>query len=145
MPSIKQVIAEIQLAPIPDHHKRYIAKQIEEALQRLSLKLTSKTRKVSNAKGLTTLPVWEGFNGILTAHDIGSWIEQRQLCRRMVGQMILEFRDEMLAKGKQYANFKMAFQTYLTKGYLSKKLSDCSLANSPSNHQTVIHTKGGAI
>ena len=75
------------------------------------------------------------------------WIRKKLLCPILIGKMIEEFRTEMIGKGKQYADFRAAFQTYLTKGYLSRSLSNCLLANSPhrSQDETIVYNRGGAL
>lgn len=124
MPSIKQIIAEIQLAQdLGPNQKQFTVRAIRDAEQRLKLKAPSAPRKITNAKGLVTLQAWEAARDKeLHYTDLTDWIEKHQLDEFQVRLMIEEFRAEMMAKGKQYANFKMAFQTYVTKGYLSKRI-----------------------
>lgn len=143
MPSIQQIIAEIQLAPdLPPNHKAKAVQIIREAEQRLKLKgVSSKPRKAAG-KNLVLLDEWEREHGTLASSMMLDWIESHQLCRQMVKQMIVEFRDEMLAKGKQYANFKAAFITYLAKGYLSKPITACTLSRSPFKNGTTIDHRG---
>lgn len=142
MPTIKQLIAEIQLAPIPDHHKRYIAKELTEAAERLKLRAPRKPMKITNAKNLITLEEWEERNGKLNIGNLYDWICKNKLCAVAINNMVIEFREEMMAKGKQYANFKLAFITYLKRGYLSKPFKACTLEQSPYNNSTIVHTKG---
>lgn len=145
MPSIKQIIAEIQLAAtLGPNQKSFVVQAIRDAEQRLTLKLIgTKVRKISNAKGLVTLEAWETGRGKeLHYTDLTAWIAKHRLCEFSVRMMIEEFRAEMQAKGKQYADFSRAFNVYLTKGYLSKKMSDCTIERSPYRQQTVIDKRG---
>lgn len=143
MSSIKQIIAEIQLAAdLPPSHKAKAVQIIRDAEERLKLKAPAAPRKITNARNLMTIEEWEQIHSPDPYHRLFNWIRNSQLCPKVVGNMLEEFRVEMRAKGKQYANFRMAFQTYLTKGYLSKKITECTLENSPFKHGTVVHTKG---
>lgn len=143
MPSIKQIIAEIQLAEtLRPNQKTFVVQAIRDAEQRLTLKLVgTKVRKISNAKGLMTLDRYEE-NGILHIGMMGEWVVKNKLCPIAVMNMIAEFRTEMLAKGKQYADFLRAFQVYLAKGYLSKKMTECTLERSPHRRETVVDNRG---
>lgn len=143
MPSIQQIIAEIQLAPdLPPNHKVKAVQIIRDAEQRLKLKgVNSKPRKPSG-KNLMTLQEWEEQYGLLQPVNMTGWAASKKLCPRMLADMISEFRTEMMAKGKQYANFKMAFQTYLAKGYLSKTITACMLERSPYKTQTTLDNRG---
>lgn len=143
MPSIQQIIAEIQLAPdLPPNHKTKAVQIIRDAEQRLKLKgLTSRPRKASG-KNLVTLQEWEGNHGTLTSAMMEEWIGRLKLCRKMVSSMVDEFRGEMIAKGKQYANFKAAFMTYLAKGYLSKPITACTLERSAHRTDTTTDRRG---
>lgn len=146
MPSIKQIIAEIQASDtLPPSHKVKVVQIIRDAEERLKLKVTSQPRKVKNAKGLVTLEEWEVAHGRLGIDHVIAWVNATKLCPRMIAAMIDEFRREMMAKGKQYANFKMAFQTYLGKGWLSKPITLCTLERSEFKSQTFIQTKGVSL
>lgn len=122
--------------------KKWLLNGIDKALNSITVVDAAKPRKIRNVKtgtNLLTLEQWEAARGKeLHFTDFKDWIFKTGLIEYQVRVMIEEFRAEMQAKGKQYANFKMAFQTYLTKGYLSKKFREC-LAE---NNATVIHTRG---
>lgn len=144
MPSIQQVIAEIQLAPdLPAGHITKAVQIIRDAEQRLKIKgVNSKPRKPSG-KNLVSIEVWEENDGWpKAAHSMNDWINRHGLCTKMVNEMIDEFRREMRAKGKQYASFSMAFQTYLRKGYLSRTLVMCKIENSPYKLRTQVDKRG---
>ena len=147
MASIKQIIAEIQLADyLPTSHKQKVVQIIRDAEERLKIKgVNSRPRKVSNVKNAITLEEWENIHGPLRSTMMWDWIRQQKLCPQMIAKMIQEFRTEMQGKGKQYANFRAAFQTYLAKGYLSKPITACTLERSPYKSETVIETKGGVL
>lgn len=143
MPSIQQIIAEIQLAPdLPPTHIAKAVQIIRDAEQRLKLKgATSRPRKASG-KNLVTIQEWEAQHGTLSTHMMTEWIIRLDLCQQMVAIMVAEFRGEMIAKGKQYANFKAAFMTYLTKGYLSKQITACTTSRSPYYNKTTMDNRG---
>jgi hypothetical protein len=71
------------------------------------------------------LQSWEEKNGELNAQMMTSWIRKQGLHHDHVVNLVEEFRISMMAKGKRYKNFVLAFQTYLVKGYLSKNLEQC--------------------
>lgn len=145
MASIQQIIAEIQLATdLPPGHIAKAIQIIRDAENRLKLKSqNSKPRKVSNGKNLVTLEIWEQEGGWQrTAKSIKDWVERYGLCPKMTEEMLDEFRREMISKGKQYANFAMAFQTYLRKGYLSKNMFACMLERSPYTNKTILDKRG---
>lgn len=144
MPSIKQIIAEIQLAyDLPQGHKVKAVQIIRDAEERLrAKKAPNLMRNIKNAKGLVELGEWERIYGTLCTNMMAEWIKQCGLCPIIVQKMIIEFRDEMLAKGKTYADFARAFHVYLRKGYLSRKLMDCTLARSPFTQHVVLDNKG---
>lgn len=144
MPSIKQVIAEIQLAPdLPPAHIAKAVQIIRDAEERLKNKgLSSRPRKITGAKNLVILSEWEAEKGKLCADMMLGWLRGHGLCPSMIEEMIEEFRGEMFAKGKQYANFKAAFITYLNKGYLSKRLEQCKLERSPHYNRTTLDKRG---
>lgn len=144
MPSIQQVVAEIQLAAdLPPAHIAKAIQIIRDAENRLKLKgAISRPRKITGVKNLVTLQAWEKEFGTLRAHMMEDWLTRHKLCYDAVAAMVDEFRGEMTAKGKQYVNFKAAFMTYLNKGYLSKTLDACTLARSAYKSQTIIDSRG---
>jgi len=76
------------------------------------------------ANNLLTLAQWEAqVGGQLSIGMLTGWTNAKRLDSKEVAQLIEEFRTEMVSKNKLYADFKAAFQTYLTKGYLSKTLA----------------------
>lgn len=146
MATIKQVIAAIgHDGTMGPNQKRFVIDAISRAETWISLSSPAKPRKITNSKNLMPLEDWEVANGQLRTSMLSEWVKARGLCPVMVAQMVAEFRTEMMAKGKQYNNFKAAFQTYLTKGYLSKPLTACTLERSTYKSQTVIETKGGVL
>lgn len=143
MPSIKQIIAEIQLAPdLPPNHITKAVQIIRDAEERLKLKgLSSRPRKATG-KNLMTLQEWEAQHATLSIVMMTGWIDAHKLCYLTISELVGEFRGEMIAKGKQYANFKAAFMTYLDKGYLSKKKEACTLERSKHRINTTIDNRG---
>lgn len=147
MATVKQVLAAIsQDGTLGPNQKRFVTEAIQRAEIWCNLQAGPKPRKVSNAKNLMSIEDWEANDGWpKAAHSMSDWIDRNKLCPRMVSEMVDEFRREMRAKGKQYANFAMAFQTYLRKGYLSKPLTACTLERSTFHQGTVIHNKGVSL
>lgn len=96
-----------------------------------------------------SLEEWETAVGSKLDHRMMSdWIKSKGLNEIVVMALIVEFRIEMQAKGKKYADFKAAFQTYLTKGYLSKPIDQCkasSSQNSPAACNVRTTTRGVSI
>lgn len=93
-----------------------------------------------------TLQEWEQVQGTqLGVLQLGSWIRDKQLDPEKIATLVDEFRMEMMAKGKLYVDFKLTFQVYLTKGYLSRSLNFCRTAGKTVEGGTTIHTRGGAL
>lgn len=91
---------------------------------------------------LLTLQDWEVQTGAqLNASMISSWCREKGLFHPVITDLIGEFRLEMMSKDKQYADFAKAFQTYLTKGYLSKTLAYAQEL-SRKQQDTQIHSRG---
>ena len=147
MATIKQVLAAIsQDGTLGPNQKRFVTEAIQRAETWCQLQAGPKPRKITNAKALATLDEWETARGKeLHYTDLQEWIAKQRLSEFQVRLMIEEFRAEMTAKGKQYANFKAAFQTYLTKGYLSKTLTACLAENNKSASGTTIHNRGVSL
>lgn len=140
MATVKQVLAAIsQDGTLGPNQKRFVTEAIQRAETWCKLQEGSKPRKITNAKGLVTLEQWEEINSSLAfpRNNVMGWARSKSLDPDKVMSMVHEFRHEMQAKGKQYANFRMAFITYLTKGYLSLKLSQCHREDT-----TTIQTRG---
>lgn len=74
-----------------------------------------------NKPKMVTIEEWEKISGRLDLHSVKSWVVNHHFDQRAIAELIEEFRVEMGSKGKLYADFRLAFMTYLTKGYLSKK------------------------
>lgn len=91
-----------------------------------------KPRAVRPKAATMALLAWELSKGdrLRVSMMIG-WIQQKGFCSVLVGELIEEFRTEMVSKGLLYADFRATFQTYLNKGYLSKKPEQVLLVNSP--------------
>lgn len=146
MPSVKQLKQEIIGAEyFTPQQKEWLTKGINRALEVLAQKeinAPSKPRTVKKAKGLVTLNEWETANGRLDTDKLDAWIKARSFDKVRVAEMLSEFRSEMMAKGKQYADFRATFQVYLAKGYLSKPASYCVKQDSST---TTIHSRGGQL
>jgi hypothetical protein len=92
----------------------------------------TKPKKTRAVAPQMTLQQWEETKGvILNPSMLKGWITQKGFCTTLISQLVEEFRTEMLGKGLRYADFVAAFQTYLNKGYLSKKPEQVLLVNSP--------------
>lgn len=147
MATIKQVLAAIsQDGTLGPNQKRFVTEAVQRADAWINLNAPKNPRKITNAKGLMSLSDWEGINGFLvTMVGHSTWAHKNKLDPRMLENMAAEFKREMIAKGKQYADFYAAFQTYLTKGYLSKTLSACLAENNRSETGTFVHSRGVSL
>lgn len=87
-----------------------------------------KVRKIKKptGDGMITLPQWEVDN----KWDLRQWVASNELCPHMVKDLLEEFRNEMMAKGKKYVDFRRAFILYVAKGYLSKRPEQLKAINS---------------
>lgn len=105
-----------------------IIEGLERAVKAKKLEAPKKIRNTKTKAKLYTLEEWEKlWCGKLDVALMGTWATRNNLCKRQLAQLIEEFRIEMISKAKQYADFKAAFQVYLTKGYLSKKIDQVRL------------------
>lgn len=146
MATVKQVLAAIsQDGTLGPNQKRFVTEAVQRADAWINLNAPKKPRKITNAKGLMSLSDWEGINGTLSTKHIVKWIDDHKLDLKAVYEMIFEFRQEMFAKGKEYADFKAAFQTYLTKGWLSKTTTSCLAENNRSEAGTTVHSRGVSL
>lgn len=85
---------------------------------------------------------WESITGVqLNADMLKSWCQQKGIARAIIAELVEEFRIDMIGKGKAYADFRAAFQTYLTKGYLSSTLSAAQI-KSRRLSITEVHNRG---
>lgn len=139
MATVKQVLAAIsQDGLLGPNQKRFVTEAVKRAELWINVSTPAKPRKITNAKNLMTLHDWEERNFTLNVpHHLFHWAKSRGLDLNILEDMVEEFRGEMNAKGKQYADFVATFQTYLRKGYLSKNMEQCR-----NQGQTVIHSKG---
>ena len=146
MPSIKQLKQEITEASYFDQkQKDWLIKGINLALEHLArtaIYEPKKPRAPKNASGLLTLQKWEEANGPLALAMFNTWINGRNLSRVKIAEMIAEFRNDMIARGKEYADFRAAFKNYLNKGYLSRTLQSCLRADDGG---TTINKTGGEL
>lgn len=140
MATIKQVLAAIsQDGTLGPNQKRFVTGAIQRAETWCQLQTGPKPHKITNTKNLKTLPEWEATHGTLDSYCFVNWIKEKGFCENVIKEMLEEFKGDMTAKGKQYADFCAAFKTYLTKGYLSKKLTECV---KPAYSGTIIQRKG---
>lgn len=109
----------------------------------------NKPVKIYKKTSLVTLEQWEEKIGAqLNATMLASWCREKGLFHPTITRLIEEFRIEMMGKGKQYADFKSAFQTYLTKGYLSLTLigaQNLCKRESQAMAGTTINRRGGDL
>lgn len=96
-----------------------------------------KTKKVN-------LDTWEKQAGSpLCIQQMQKWISTEELCPVLVASMIKEFRDSVRAGDNHYANFVLAFRVWVVRGYLSKKLPQLLLKNSPHKPGNQVRYTGG--
>lgn len=114
-----------------------------------NVKFEQKTSRRIKAKVLCELPEWEEKMGCqLNSSMISSWCLEKGLYHPTITRLIEEFRIEMISKGKEYADFKSAFQTYLTKGYLSLTLAGAqatSKREAMAIDSTNVNRRGGDL
>lgn len=92
------------------------------ALLDVALVKEPKAPKVKKTSLAMTLMQWEEKQGKrLDPRHMLEWIERNKYDIAVMVQLVEEFRIDMLSKGKEYADFRMAFQNYFNKGYLSIK------------------------
>lgn len=95
------------------------------------LSIPAKPKKTRAVSPQMTLQAWELARGQeLHWVNLERWAAQKQFCEMSIRLLIEEFRTEMMGKGLRYADFVAAFQTYLNKGYLSKKSDQVLIVNS---------------
>lgn len=127
--SIKELIQEINYGHGAIQSSLY-RERLTQAILRYARfveeKKAAKPKKIRTTKApnLLSLSQWEAqVGGQLSIGMLTGWTNAKRLDSKEVAQLIEEFRTEMVSKNKLYADFKAAFQTYLTKGYLSKTLA----------------------
>lgn len=109
----------------PEGGDRHDHKVVHDVHSNYSLNSPKETKEKKYTKTkLVTLQDWEAAQGCaLNSSMISSWCREKGLYHPTITRLLEEFRIEMMSKGKQYADFKAAFQTYLMKGYLSLTLA----------------------
>ncbi len=123
----------------PLHHRHGEAghHSIEEPAK-LEPNKENKVYKPKKSHQKKQLEQWESEKGApLSAHMIASWAKTNNLSFSVIQELIEEFRIEMMAKAKEYADFCAAFQVYLTKGYLSKTLAYAQKLSQQTQQTTV--------
>lgn len=131
-------------SPTSDTQRHILVTQMSPKLDKRELDKENYIYKQKKPK-LVTIQDWEKSNQRLTVSLMANWVEERKFCPVVIEQLISEFRTEMEGKGKLYADFKSAFQTYLNKGYLSKKPYDCLAVNNKNNSATNVYSRGGSL
>lgn len=101
--------------------------------------------RITKSPKLMSLPEWEQQNGMLSIIPMMGWVRDKKLNANQVRELINEFRIEMTGKGKPYANFVAAFQTYLTKGWLSKKIEQIVEKSPADKYGTQTSTRGANL
>lgn len=123
-----------------EEDRQFIRSALAEAME-----TGPQDRTNTGIKGME-LPAWEAKNGELNAQMMGTWIRKQGLHHAQVANLVEEFRISMMAKGKRYKNFQLAFQTYLVKGYLSKNIDQVRISNMPVEQGNVrTSTRGVSI
>lgn len=121
--------------------KKWLLNGIDKALNNMTVIAAAAPRKpraVKTGSPLVTLQQWEDARKkSLTVGDLSAWMKLDGLSLSAMRDVVQEFRNEMIAKGKQYSNFAAACATYFRKGYLSKKPDQCR-----AHEGTNIETRG---
>lgn len=96
------------------------------------------------SKPTASMPLsdWEKKVGArLNAEMLRGWCKENGLARSVVEMLVSEFRTTMIAKNKEYADFRAAFQIYLIKNYLSMSMGQAQ-EKSRVLASTEIHNRG---
>lgn len=127
--TLREVLDELRYGKgntLPEGQKRITDDTLVRIINYLEAKKAAKPRTPrvpKNTTKLYSLDEWETlWCGKLDVPLMDTWATEKNLCKRQLAQLIEEFRTEMISKGKRYADFKAAFQVYLNKGYLSKRI-----------------------
>lgn len=149
--SVRELLEELNYGKgltLPESQRKVTNDTIVRVMTYLKAKKASKPKKIRNPSTpskLYTLQEWEAlWCGPLNVQLMDTWATEKVLCKRQLAQLIEEFRTEMMAKNKMYADFKAAFQVYLTKGYLSKRIDQVKLAPGEGNKWGNVQTTRGA-
>lgn len=147
--SVTELLAEINngthYTDSPDTRIRLnkIIRLMESKVIERKLSAPKKIRNPKTKAKLYTLEEWEKlWCGKLDVPLMDTWATEKNLCKRQLAQLIEEFRTEMISKNKMYADFKAAFQVYLTKGYLSKKMDQIKAPAQTNKWGTQTGTRG---
>jgi hypothetical protein len=133
--SVREVLDELRYGKgltLPQSQRDVTDQTIVRIVNYLKAKKGAKQvtpRAARKSSQLMTLEQWEKsvVYGPLDVPLIDTWATRSNLCKRQLAELIEEFRTEMIAKNKHYADFAAAFNVYLNKGYLSKKLEQIKL------------------
>lgn len=128
------------------HSDKELVLNIFRSLTKPPDKLVQKRKPADIA--MMTIQQWEASrNAPLTIASVSEWVKDKKLCPVLTGMLIEEFRVDMMSKNKQYADFKLAFQNYVNKGYLSRNLYGLALERSPHREHgtTTINRRGGGL
>lgn len=124
--------------------KEHTVMKIMELLEGCLAKAESKPVR-KRLPNLLTLEEWEAKEGCTLNYSmVASWAQGKRYDPKIILQLVDEFRVDMLSKGSRYADFKMAFQNYFNKGYLSVKPSDPKVMLVSSDGVS-INRRGGGI
>jgi hypothetical protein len=107
--------------------------------------INKKSSFAKGRKGKRTLLAWEEIVGTkLCVQQLKTWIRSNKIDERKIPALIDEFRDQMIAGGNEYADFISAFQVWLRRGYLSKRLDEVQ-HKEESRGGVVIQDKGVSL
>lgn len=135
----------LELTPANRIRAAQIINGLVSAVVEKKLATPKKIRNTSTKAQLYTLQEWEKlWCGPLNVQLMDTWATEKVLCKRQLAQLIEEFRTEMMAKNKMYADFKAAFQVYLTKGYLSKTIDQVKAKPGENSRWGNVATTRGA-
>jgi hypothetical protein len=149
--SVRELIKELNEGvglKLAEKNRDYVLRVIEHLQDNIRQRKASKPKVVRNtrAPSLVALPEWEESRGHwLCYDDIKQWAKEKQLSEVTLTELIKEFRFEMIGKNKHYADFRYAFMTYLTKGFLSKTLEQVKGNNAKVGLVARTTTRGVSI
>jgi len=124
--------------------KENTIKKIVELLEKCLVKPDTAAKRPKRLKELLDLEEWEKLQGCaLNLSMVASWARERHYNGQVILGLIDEFRIDMLSKRTKYADFRMAFQNYFNKGWLSIKPDSPKLRDGGT--VTTINRRGGGL
>lgn len=104
-----------------------------------------KKPRVKKPSTMVTLMQWEETQGKrLDVRHMLAWVDKHGYDIPAMVTLVEEFRIDMLSKGKEYVDFRLAFQNYFNKGWLSLK-PDSPKVKRANQTGTNFDRRGGSL